>query len=485
MAILTATTTEGYAVQFNDELVAYGGEKAVFFSSDRSQVVCLYYGRMSDRAERRSRLEKILYDYNPTRDGGQADYWRKHFCWPTGIVDGAHTLPDTFIRQHNLVYPVLGIVTPVYSDDFFFIDRTGSKREKDGKWFTSPKARRLLPETERGNFLRMLQVCTVIARAVRRMHMAGLAHSDLSNRNVLIDPKRGQACIIDLDSLVVPGLTPPSVLGTPGYIAPEVLGKGAKPSMRTDEHALAVLIYETLLLRHPLRGPKTWSKNSPEEDEMLSMGENAIFVEDTTDNRNNLNPPPAVSYKRLGSQLENLMARAFVDGLHNPSRRPSAAEWERALGRTLDLVHPSSPKMDQWFVLEMGKSMVCPFTYQKVPSPVPIIDFFKPDDASYKHEGIQLTVWDQLQLFDYHRFSSVNAADPKSNKTPRGVFIFSDRKWWFQNQSGEVMKEVDASTSQVVEHPSGGQPIRVYHNMQLILSDKPEGRLALIRFYNG
>jgi hypothetical protein len=141
--------------------------------------------------------------------------------------------------------------------------------------------------------------------------------------------------------------------------------------------------------------------------------------------------------------------------------------------------------MDQWFVLEMGKSMVCPFTYQKVPSPVPIIDFFKPDDTSYKHEGIQLTIWDQLQLFDYHRFSSVNAADPKSNKTPRGVFIFSDRKWWFQNQSGEVMKEVNASTGQIIEHPSGGQPIRVYSNMQLILSDKPEGRLALIRFYNG
>ncbi len=483
MAILTAITTEGHAVQFSDELVAYGGEKAVFFSSDRRQVVCLYYGRMFDRGERRSRLDKILYDYNPTRDGNQADYWKKHFCWPTGIVDGAHSLPSSFIRQHNLVSPVLGIVTPVYNNNFFFIDRTGSKREKDGKWFTNPKARRLLPNDERGNFLKMLQVCTVIARGVRRMHMAGLAHSDLSNRNVLIDPKHGHACIIDLDSLVVPSLIPPSVLGTPGYIAPEVLGNNATPSMRTDEHALAVLIYETLLLRHPLRGPKIWSKKSPEEDEMLAMGKHAIFVENEVDKRNNLNPPPAIPYKRLGSQLANLMTRAFVDGLHDPSQRPSAAEWERSLGRTLDLVHPSSPKREQWFVIESGLPTTCPFTYQKVPSPIPIIDFFRPDDQEYKPENIQLTVWDGLQIFDHHRFSSVKPTDSSGKHSPRGVFSYSERNWWLHNQSGECMKEVNTSTGQIVDHPSEGKPIRVYNNMQLMLSEKPDGRLALIRFY--
>jgi hypothetical protein len=486
MATLTATTTDGNVIQFNDELVAYGGEKAVFFSLDRKQVVLFFYGHMPDRAERRSRLEKIVYDYNPTRDGDQAEYWRSHFCWPTGVIDGNQPFPVSFIQQHNLVQPVLGIATPVYSDDYFFIDtKTGSKREKEGKWFTAPKARRMLPEAERGNFLRMLQVCTCVARAVGRMHMAGLAHSDLSNKNVLIDPRRGKACIIDVDSLVVPGLNPPSVLGTPGYIAPEVLGNDAKPSMRTDEHALAILIYETLLLRHPLRGPKSWSTRSPEEDELLSMGKNAIFVEHPTDKRNNLNPPPAISYKRLGSQLAGLFTRAFVDGLHNPGRRPSALEWGRGLSRTLDLLHPSSPKMDQWFVLEKGMDMVCPYTYHKVPPPVPVINFHKLIGGIYKPEGIQLIVWDQLRLFDHHRFSSVNAADPKSDKTPRGIFRFSDGKWWFQNDSGETMKEWYSSAGRFEDRPPDGKPFRVRDGMQLVLSDKPEGRLAIIQFYNG
>ena len=485
MAILSVTTTEGSAIQFDDEAIAYGGEKAVFFSVDRRQVVCLYYGKLSDRAERRNRLDRILYDFNPTRDGVQADYWRNHYCWPTGVVDGNQTLPHHFVTRHNLVNPVLGIVTPVYSSDYFFTDRTGSRREKEGKWFTSPKARKLLPEVERGNFLRMLQVCTVIARAVRRMHMAGLAHSDLSNRNVLIDPRRGKACIIDLDSLVVPGLTPPSVLGTPGYIAPEVLGSGEQPSMRTDEHALAVLIYETLLLRHPLRGPKTWSHISSEEDEVLSMGKNAMFVEHPTDSRNNLKPPPAIGYKRLGSHLAGLFTRAFVDGLHKPSRRPSAAEWERGLGRTLDLIHPSSPKMEQWFVLESGMSTTCPFTYQKVPGPIPIIEFYRRDNENYKHENVQLTVWDNLQLMDHHCLSMVTAANPNRNLSARGVFSFSNGQWWLHNQSSETMQEYNTATGQCVGHSPGAQAFRVYDGMNLILSDKPNGRLAHFRFYHG
>ena len=66
-------------------------------------------------------------------------------------------------------------------------------------------------------------MCIKIARAVRRLHAAGLAHSDLSYKNILVDPITGSACIIDDDSLVVPGKFPPEVIGTPDFIAPEVI----------------------------------------------------------------------------------------------------------------------------------------------------------------------------------------------------------------------------------------------------------------------
>ena len=218
---------------------------------------------------------------------------------------------------------------------------------------------------------------------------------------------------------------------------------------------------------------------------MLSMGKNAIFVESSRDNRNNLCPPPAIPYQRMGPKIAELFERVFIDGLHNPNSRPSASEWERALCRTLDLLLPSSDKKDQWFVLGAGMPVVCPFTYQKPKTPVPIIDFFREDGEEFKHEQIQLVIWKDLQIFDWHRFSGVNASDSSVDKSPRGVFSYSDGKWWLQNQSGECMLEVDTNGGQHIEHQSGGKPFQIYDQMLLVLSRKEKGRLGLIRFYHG
>lgn len=64
-----------------------------------------------------------------------------------------------------------------------------------------------------------LKVCLMLARAVRRMHMAGLSHSDLGYKNCLIDPTADRFA-----SLILMGWscsqTPPTVVGTPDFIAP-------------------------------------------------------------------------------------------------------------------------------------------------------------------------------------------------------------------------------------------------------------------------
>jgi serine/threonine protein kinase len=85
-------------------------------------------------------------------------------------------------------------------------DMLGIKgKEKEGKWFASPSNRKkFLDERELGTWLQSLKICLQIARAARRLHAAGLAHSDLSYKNVLVDPITGSACLIDLDGLVVP-----------------------------------------------------------------------------------------------------------------------------------------------------------------------------------------------------------------------------------------------------------------------------------------
>ncbi len=298
---ITCTTRDGQPIAFVDEVIGSGAMKDVYFSPDRSYVVAFY--KTPQDFQSQERLQMIVGKYRESifnQIGG--DYWQKLFCWPTAMLeyDGR-----------------LGLVAPTYAPHFFF--EHGSKnndmlsikgKEKEGKWFAAANLRqRFVDPRELGHWLNYLKVCLLLARAVRRLHMAGLAHSDLSYKNVLVDPSQGFACVIDVDGLVVPGKYPPGVVGTPDFIAPEVVSTShlskddpnrKLPRRETDLHALAVLIYMYLLYRHPLRGKKVHDLNDEQRDEQLSMGERALFVEHPTDASNRINAAKAKPTERPG-----------------------------------------------------------------------------------------------------------------------------------------------------------------------------------------
>jgi len=261
--VIKLKATDGSAVEYVDEIIGQGGMKDVYFSPDKSYVVAFY--RKEQGPQSLSRLEKLTTQYRESvfnQVGGE--YWTNLFCWP-----------DRVVKDGNRI----GITAPAYHKNFFFehgsvnSDQLGIQgKEKDGKWFATASLHfKFLDVQERGDWLKYLQVTIQTARAVKRLHAGGLAHSDLSYKNVLVDPSSGRACIIDLDGLVVPGLYPPDVVGTPDFIAPEVVmtshlelddKKRSLPSIQTDRHALAVLIYMYLLYRHPLKGSKMHSTDT-------------------------------------------------------------------------------------------------------------------------------------------------------------------------------------------------------------------------------
>ena len=213
--VITLTATNGETIQFVDEIKAQGGMKDVMFSPNKDYVVA-FFREPADLATK-ERLEMITGTYREkifNQEGGE--YLKKLFCWPTAVVE---------------YQGKLGVVSPFYRDCFFFQygscnnDMLGIKgKDKDGKWFASASNRnKFLDSRELGDWMLHLKVCLMLARAVRRMHMAGLSHSDLGYKNCLIDPTTGQASLIDIDGLVVPGKHPPTVVGTPDFIAPEVV----------------------------------------------------------------------------------------------------------------------------------------------------------------------------------------------------------------------------------------------------------------------
>ena len=270
--IIKVKATDGSEVQFINEVFSSGGMKDAYWCPGKKEVVLFFRDKVDARTK--DRLNNIVGLYRDrifNQPGGQ--YWSKLFCWPTKMVEWNGKT---------------GIVVPAYDGTFFFADGNFKGKEKNGKWLASPKLRnKFLRPQDKGTWLNHFHMLIKIARAVKRLHAAGLAHSDLSYNNVLVDPPTGSACVIDCDGLVVPGKYPPDVVGTPDFIAPEVLSTRTLPvddpnrklpCRATDRHALAVMIYMYLLYRHPLRGSKVYDVNDEQRDEVLAMGEKALFI---------------------------------------------------------------------------------------------------------------------------------------------------------------------------------------------------------------
>jgi len=494
---VTLTAADGSTVQFIDEIKASGGMKDVYFSPNKDYVVAFFRG--SADAATRERLSVITTVYRDrifNQIGG--DYWKNLFCWPTAMV------------EHN---GRLGVVVPFYAPEFFF--KHGSRnndmlaikgREKEGKWFASPSNRnKFIDQRELGNWMLQIKLCLQIARAVRRMHSAGLAHSDLSYRNVLIDPSTGRACLIDIDGLVVPGKYPPDVVGTPDFIAPECVATAhlkrddpqrKLPSIATDRHALAVLVYMYLLLRHPLRGDKVHDLNDPQRDEELSMGERALFVEHPTDASNRIklaNVKPAelpwkdtakMPFGIVGPYLGELFTKAFIDGLHNPSLRPSADDWETALVKTVDLLQPcpNTACEQGWYVFDNKAKPRCPFCGTAFSGPLPVLNLYSSQrEGSFRPDNHRLMVYSGQSLFQWHTNRNIvpNEKITEAQKKRVGYFVLHQGTWFLVNEGMPDLMELPAKTPV----PVGGK-VALEDGKQLLMSREPGGRLVVVQMAN-
>jgi serine/threonine protein kinase len=501
---VNSVLTSGKSYQYVDSSEPMrGGMKDVYFSPCKSYVVAFYRDKLDFNGK--ERLKLITTDYRKRFfDGDNGDFWKTVYCWPSDVVE-----------ENGLT----GIIVPAYNSRFFFKKGYSSNdilkgREKEGKWFASAKfrsktSRTKLDDSELGNWLSYFQVCVNISRGVKRLHAAGLAHSDLSYKNVLIDPTTETAAnIIDIDGLVVPGKFPPDVIGTADFIAPEVLAtkhlpitdKNRKlPNIRTDLHALAVLIYMYLLYRHPLRGGNYFGPLDEQEEENLLMGSKALFVEHPTDNSNknfkreygdnlekfspwtNLKKTP---YTITGPYLQALFEQAFIKGLHNPMERPPAVMWEEALIKTNDLkLRCSNSSCDQkWFIYTNTKNTNCPFCGTKYKDTIPVLDFFyqfKP--GVWKPENMRMVIYHNNTLHNWHINKNIvrNEKLKKNEKARVGYFSLYNNKWVFVNEKLSSLRDVTEDKKVPI-----GSMVDLTNNKQLLLSKEEGGRVITISIAN-
>jgi len=492
--VIKCQSFDGQPVEFVDEIIGSGAMKDVYFSPDKSYVVAFFKTKQDEQAKERLRM--ITGKYRESlfnQDNG--DYWKNLFCWPTAAL------------EHE---GKLGLIAPTYPKHFFMQygsknnDSLGIKgKEKEGKWFAAANLRnRFMDSRELGDWLNHIRMCILLSRAVKKMHMMGLAHSDLSYKNVLVDPTGGNACVIDVDGLVVPQRFPPDVVGTPDFIAPEVvmtshLDKADPnrklPRRETDQHALSVLIYMYLLYRHPLRGGKVHDINDEMRDESLTMGERALFVEHPSDKSNRIKAGDAkptelpwadtskIPYTITGPYLSPLFLQAFVAGLHDPSMRPSANDWETALVKTVDLIQPCQniDCAQKWYVFDNSTKPCCPFCGTPFNGKLPILNLYSSrKEGNFRPDNHRLMVWTGQSLFLWHANNLVAPNEKLTDEQKKrvGYFVLHSGTWWLVNERLTDMMDVSTKTA----IPLGGK-VELKDGLQLLLARGDGGRLVVVQ----
>jgi serine/threonine protein kinase len=182
-----------------------------------------------------------------------------------------------------------------------------------------------------------------LADSFQHLHAKGLCYRDISFGNVFFDPSNGHVLICDNDNVAIDGAQVASVLGTPGFMAPEIVCRTARPDTQTDLYSLAVLLFYLLTVSHPLDGAKEASikcLDLPARERLY--GSEALFIFDPRDDRNR--PVPGLhdnaikNWPLLPRSTQGLFTRAFTEGIRDRDARVRETEWRKEMAALRDSI---------------------------------------------------------------------------------------------------------------------------------------------------
>jgi serine/threonine protein kinase len=183
-----------------------------------------------------------------------------------------------------------------------------------------------------------------LSHSYLQLHSKGLCYRDISFGNVFFDPSSGATAICDNDNVAVHGKAGGGVLGTPRFMAPEVVRGDALPSTQTDLFSLAVLLFYMLLVHHPLEGKKESSIKCFDLPAMTKLyGTEPLFIFDPADRANE--PVSgyhdnAIAFWPIYPQfLRDTFTKAFTEGIRDPKNgRVAESVWRSVMVRLRDAI---------------------------------------------------------------------------------------------------------------------------------------------------
>jgi DNA-binding helix-hairpin-helix protein with protein kinase domain len=392
-----------------------GGQGEVYRAELGGDVVALkWYFPASATPEQRSALETLVKKGPPN----------EKFLWPMELTLAADV-------------PGFGYVMPL--------------REPRFKGIVDLMKRRIEP-----TFRALATAGLDLSHSYLQLHAEGLCYRDISFGNVFFDPDTGDVLICDNDNVTVDGKGHVGVLGTPRFMAPEVVRGDALPSTQTDLFSLAVLLFYMFMVHHPLEGKRELEIHCLDLPAMTKLyGTDPLFIFDPNDNSNQ--PVPGhhdnvLAFWPLYPQfLRDLFTKAFTDGIRDPQNgRVRESEWRAAMVNLRDsIIYCAHCGAESFYDAEAlkasgGQPAPCWACNKEIKLPPRIriennVVMLNHDTQLFPHHV------DDQRLYD---FSKPVAAMTQHPQDPSiwGLKNLSDEKWAVTTTEGEV-KDVEPGHS--------------------------------------
>ena len=297
----------GRAVALGREL-GRGGEASVFSVVGEPKLAAKIFHTHS--AERVEKL-RVMMAHPPTDPTARLGH--VSICWPERLLFDGDTVGGAARVCVGFVMPAL--------------DRG---KHKTMLHFYNPMDRQAQAPNFAWNYL--VRAAQNISIVVESIHARGYVIGDMNESNFFISDQ-ALVSLIDCDSMQVwtAGKVFHCTVAKGEYLAPELQGRDLATTDRTaesDNFALAVLLFLMLMEgTHPFSGVWKGAGDAPPIDVRIREGA-CPYVGSAL-----VTPMPAAPpFDLLPASLRALFARAFGQGQAHPSARPSAREWNEALG---------------------------------------------------------------------------------------------------------------------------------------------------------
>ena len=286
---------------------------------------------------------KIINDHNMSRIQRNEIY--EHLKW----------LKDLGSRNKE-IKQCMTVPKALLDDYLGYIMLYASEHDNLKKYITPPTETELFDDWYKQDFTfkKRYQIIVNLFDALRKIHLAGLIFTDLSPNNIMVHKKQNQIVFIDTDNTRRRTDLYGGVLGTPGYMAPEVyrkpdvmlakannvdpkiLSKFGRLTAESDIFSAAVIAFQILTLQHPFIGDEIENGTPEDEEKALEIKTDYIFKEGTT---NTSTYGLTTKFEQITTQgIRDLFYRTFVTGKEQPTLRPTAEDFLEEFQKAFDSI---------------------------------------------------------------------------------------------------------------------------------------------------